>query len=113
MRPVVVLSAAALNGLSIPVVLDYHLTPANIGLAITMNGAVATCVVQLSLDDPFATYATDYNTNATWFDHPVLTGITSDSVDNLSIPARAVRLKNTAWTSGNPKLTVVQAGGIA
>jgi len=109
MRPVVVVAPAA-TGPSSPVVLDQYLTPANVLLGIKINSATATCKVQYSFDDPWATYATDYNTNATWLDHPILTSITADAADNLAVPARAVRLNNTAWTSGQPSLTVIQAG---
>jgi len=109
MRPVKVTSAAA-TGVTAPVVIDQYLNPSTILLVIEFGSAVATCTVQYSADDPFATYATDYNTNAVWLDHPTLAAQTADSADNISVPVRAVRLNTTAWTSGQPTLTVIQAG---
>lgn len=110
MRSVIVLGPAAI-GVSTPVVLDQYLNPQEAGLAVQFPaGAAATCKVQYSLDDPFATYATDYNTNAVWYDHATITAKTANFSANLGVIARAVRLNNTAWTSGQPTLTVVQTG---
>jgi hypothetical protein len=108
MRPVVV-TVSALNGVSSPVVLDQYQSPFNIGLGfdVTLTG---TYKVQYSFDDPFATYATDYNTNATWFDHPTMIGMTADTAGNIAFACRAVRLANTAYTDGSGKLTVLQSG---
>lgn len=118
MRPVTVQLSA--TGNSAPVVLDYHLTPQQVMLAYEQNGAAAQASVQWSPDDPFATYAVDYNTNANWYDIPNMTGIITDAqytlggtgADN-NFPARAIRLKNNTWTSGTNQLVVTQAGGIA
>lgn len=109
MRPVK-LTAPASTGPSAPCVLDQYLTPTNVALAVEFGTAVATSKVQYSPDDPFAVYATDYNTNANWYDHPTLTGLTTDAQDNFAVPMRALRLNNTAWTSGQPTLTIIQAG---
>ena len=118
MRPIVVATPAAAGttvsptsaGASAAVILDYYLTPGNIALQVTFpNSAVATTQVELTCDDPFAT---TFASSANWVQHPVLNTLTALSIDNLSIPARAVRLNNTAWTSGTPTLTVIQAGGI-
>lgn len=109
MRPVVV-KAPSGTGTSTPVIIDQYIAPEHTGLAITVGTGSATSKVQFSLDDPFATYATDYNTNGTWFDHPILSGVTANAVGSLSIPCRAVRLNNTVWASGVLTLTVVQAG---
>ena len=111
MRAVAVKSPAG-TGNSIPVILDQCINQ-NVGIAITFNGAVCTCSLQWSLDNPFATYATDYNTNANWFTDPTLQNLTINEANKLDMPVRAVRLSNSAWTSGQPTLTVVQTGGIA
>lgn len=107
------------TGPSPPVILDQMLTPQDVGLIVKFGTAVATTKVQWSLDDPFAVYATDYNTNATWVDDKNLTALTSVTAGvpvcaaGFPIPVRAVRINNTAWTSGTVTLTVVQVGGIS
>lgn len=107
MRPTVV-TVSASSGVSSPVVLDYFLDPMNVGLAVTATGTHSS-KVQVSYDDPFATYATDYNTDAVWFDHATLTSVTGNAQGSQTTPVRAVRLNKA---SGTPavKLTVVQAG---
>lgn len=110
MRSVVVNGPAG-TGVSAPVVLDQYLNPQEAGLAVEFSaGASATAKVQYSLDDPFASYATDYNTNAVWYDHATITGKTANFTANLGVVARAVRLNNTVWASGTVSLTVVQTG---
>lgn len=116
MRSVVV-QAPASTGDSPPVILDQYLTPQSVGVEIAFPGsASATCSLEWSLDDPYATYATSYAANANWFADKNLTAITSltagtpiDAAGN-SIPVRALKLTNTAWISGQPTLTVVQVG---
>lgn len=119
MRSVVVTSPAG-TGSSPVVIIDQHLTPQNVGLSVEFGTASLTAKVQYSLDDPFATYATDYSTNAIWYDHvtdvvaiPSLTGLSANAAGRLVIPARAFKLVVTAWTSGAATLTVVQVGGIS
>jgi len=77
------------------------------------TGGTPSYTVQYSPDDPFATYATDYNTNANWYNHPVLVTLAADGVDSMQVPARAVRLSTgSAGTGGTatPRLVVIQAG---
>lgn len=119
MRSVVV-SAPAGTGVGPAVILDQHLAPQDVGIAIEVSaGASLTTKLQWSLDDPYATYATDYNTNAVWFDDKNLTGLTGNTAGTpidaagFKIPVRAVRLNNTAYVSGTASLTVVQTGGIS
>lgn len=110
MRPVIVQTPAA-TGPSPPVILDQYLNPQEAGLALEWPaGASATAKVQYSLDDPYGVYATDYNTNAVWYDHATITGKTANFSGNLGVVARAVRANNTVWASGQPTLTVVQTG---
>ena len=107
MRPVVVSKTGV--GFSTPVVLDQYLTPENCGLAAIVNGT-ATFALEISQDDPFGTYATDYNTNGNW---TALTGfspaVTVTTFSNLAYPAKAVRINITVGT-GTVTLTVNQAG---
>lgn len=128
MRPVILTANPASNGLSLPVVLDYHLTPQQMLINYQQLGATAQCTVQWSPDDPFGTldnntglivpYPVDYNTNGVWYDITALSAMSTDTSYTLGAhpddyPARAVRLKTNAYTSGEPKLTVIQAGGIS
>ena len=107
MRPVVVSKTGV--GYSTPVVLDQYLTPENCGLAAIVTGTV-TYSLEISQDDPFATYATDYNTNGNWF---TLTGfspaVSVTTPSNLAYPARAIRI-NIATGTGSVTLTVNQVG---
>ena len=107
MRPTTVTVSAA-SGISTPVELDYLVSNFNVGLAVTSSGAHSS-KVQISYDDPFAAYVTDYNTNATWFDHATLTNVTGNAQGSQTTPVRAVRLNKA---SGAPAvaLTVVQSG---
>ena len=90
-----------------PVLVDYIANDFNVGLSINVVSGTNSSKVQYSLDDPHATYATDYNTNATW--HDLGSAVSVDAAVSLTVPCRAVRLNMTAWTSGSANLTVVQA----
>lgn len=113
-------TAPGATGVSSPIIVDQHLTPQEIGVAVQISsGASLTTKVQWSLDDPYATYATDYNTNGIWYDDKNLTSLTGNTAGTLinaagnHQPVRAVRLNNTGWVSGTVSLTVVQCGGIS
>jgi len=95
-------------GTTTPVILDLYIPPENTTFSAVVNGTV-TYNVEYSVDDPFATYTTDYNTNATWY---VLTGasaLTANASTNTAFPARALRARITAGT-GSVTMTVIQAG---
>lgn len=109
MRPIV-LSAPSGTGVSSPAILDIYLTPFQITLAVEFGTASATSTVEYSVDDPFAAYPTNYNTDAVWFPHPTLVNLTANGVDTITTPVRAVRIDNTVWSSGTVTLTVIQAG---
>lgn len=104
------LNAPSATGPSNPAILDIYLTPFQITLGVEFGTASATSQVEYSIDDPFAAYATNYNTDAVWFVHPTLVGLTASAVDTITTPVRAVRINNTGWASGTVKLTVIQAG---
>lgn len=117
MRSVTV-NAPSATGASNPVILDQHLTPQNVGVVIKVPGTSAT-KLQFSLDDPYADYATSYNADALWLDDKNLTSLAANTAgvpicaSGFPIPVRALRINNTAWTSGVNSLTVVQVGGIS
>ncbi len=111
MRPIY-LNAPSATGPSAPAILDIYLTPFQITLGVEFGTASATSTIEYSVDDPFASYATNYNTDAIWFSHPTLVNLTANAVDTITTPVRAVRINNTGWVSGTVKLTIIQAGVI-
>lgn len=110
MRPVRI--SLISTGASSPVVLDYNANPFQVGLFLDFASAPANAqvTVQYSFDDPWASYATDYNTDATWYAHPNMTGKTSNTDGNIAFPVRAVRA-NTVSISGTNSVafTVIQS----
>lgn len=96
-------------GQTLPVVLDKDISPANISWAAVITGTVTNYNVEFSLDDPFASYATDYNTNATWFPTTTGTALSANGASNLAFPARGLRARIVAGT-GTITFTVVTAG---
>jgi hypothetical protein len=97
------------TGNSAPVVLDQYISPFNITLALVVSGTNTT-TVQFTADNPAAVYVTNYNTNATWFNHPDMNSMTVNEIGNIAFPVRAVRLNCSAYTSGSATLTILQAG---
>ena len=104
MRPVVY-TVTAVNSSPVYAV-DLYISPANIGLAVTVTGSI-TYKVQYTFDDVFASGYSPGSGN--WFDHPTLAG-SSSANSNISYPATGIRLTTTAGT-GTATLTIIQAGG--
>jgi len=94
------------SGGSVPVPIDRHLTPTNIGLGLDLVSGAATVDVQHTFDDIFTD---DPSTLHTWFTHDTLGAQSADADGNLAFPPSAVRLLTTAGV-GRMKLTIVQAG---
>lgn len=110
MRPVT-MNAPLATGPSNPVILDYQLTSTDVLLAVEIaGGASLTTQVEYTADNPYSADGSTYNSSAIWFIHPTLTGLTASGVDSIDVPARAVRINNTVWASGQATLQVVQAG---
>jgi len=106
MRPVIVTSSGVSK--SNPIVLDYIAAPFSVGLAAVVSGS-ATYTIEQSSDDPYASYATDYNTNGTWFSVATanLVAATTSQQNVLNTPCRAVRINQTAG-AGGVTLTAIQ-----
>ncbi len=91
----------------------------SIGVAVEIPSGTLTAQVEWSLDDPFAVYASSYSANATWFVDKNLIALSASKAAppvcsaGFVIPVRALRLRNTAWTSGTSTIVVVQTGGIS
>lgn len=108
MRPVTVTIAAAGN--STPVVLDYNNIAFGVGIGVVITGSPV-YTIQHSFDDPYGSYATDYNTNGTWFDHDVadLVNATANQNGSFNAPIRASRVK---FVSGTGTVTATFVQGI-
>jgi len=103
-RPIRTTAASAAT--SAPIPLDLSVSPFAVTLAADISaGGTLTYFVEQTFDD---IYSPTFNpANATWF--TVFTA-SADQVGSLTAPATAVRLRVSAYTSGNVTLTVIQAG---
>lgn len=91
--------------------LNHRVTPFNVGLGFDTDGSTTGFTVQYSFDNPEGDYATDYGTNAKWFDHPDLAAMTADAEGNIAFPVRAVRLQADSNGTDTGELTIIQAWG--
>lgn len=100
------------SGKSNPIPLDRYVN--GYAIAATMPTAGIVYTLQYSLDDPYATYATNYNTNGVWFDWDdvTLVNASTNRSTNLAFIPRAIRVNATAKVSaGNPlTITIVPMG---
>jgi hypothetical protein len=103
MRPTSISVGSAASSAWIPV--DHLKNPFNIGFGVTIGAGVLTYKVQHTFDD-----VQDAAVTPVAFDHPDVTGETTNQDGNYAFPIRALRLTVTAWTSGTATLTIVQAG---
>lgn len=111
MRPIVQALNPIGTGPGAPIVIDQYISPDNVNFAVVLSsGASLTYSVEYSLDDPFASYAVNYNTNATWWPHPQVTAQTTSQQNVLGAPVRAIRTNVTTYASGSLVTTVLQAG---
>lgn len=75
--------------------------PIGIVLDFTAGTGVGTASAEFTFDDPS-------DANAKWFAFPDLSGKTATTVSQETMPARAVRLNVTAYTSGTISMRVCQ-----
>lgn len=111
MRPIVQNITAA--GIQPPIPVDWRLTPFQLSQTLSLGAAgVINYTFQYSNDDPYASYATDYNTNGTWISDVNGTAKTATFQDAILVPCRAVRINVASFTAGTSPtaFTVVQAG---
>lgn len=108
------------SGASNPIILDQHLTPQDVGVAIVLSNTPSlTTKLQWTLDNPYGSDGATLNANATWFDDKNLTGLVANTAGvpicaaGFHIPVRALRLNNTVYATGTATLIVSQMGGIA
>lgn len=100
MRPQVVTKSSAGTSAWIP--LDYKQNPFNVGLGLVITGTL-TADIEHTFDDVF-----DSTITPTAFKHSSLTAKTASADGNYAFPVRAVRINNTAYTSGSATLTILQ-----
>jgi len=84
-------------------VLDYFISPFNVGLGVTVTGTID-YDVQYTFDDVQAT------ASPVAFTHPDLDGKTSSADGNFAFPCRAVQMLINSSTNGTAVFTVAQAG---
>lgn len=108
MRPVTILAPLS-TGASNVCILDQYLNPTDTLLAVEFGSASATTSVEYTPDPIYASDGS-LNTSAIWFTHPTLVNLTANGVDKLDVPASAVRLNNSVWSSGQVTLQVRQSG---
>lgn len=107
MRPVTVTNTS--TGTADVVVTDIYTSEPNYTVQLTVSGT-NTSTIYYSVDDPFASYASSYAVNATWWTLPSFSGATATTISSLSFPVRAFKLDTTAYTSGSAQMLVVQQG---
>lgn len=109
MRPSAQITIA--SGKTTPIPLDRYVN--GYAVACTMTTAIQ-YTLQYSLDDPFVSYATSYNTNGVWFnwDDAELVNASANKSTNLAFIPRAIRANVSAGVSaGNPfTITIVPMG---
>lgn len=103
MRPVVTAAQSSIStSNTIPV--DYSQANFNVGVTCEVSaGATLTYSAQYTADNIY-----DSTVTPVWVDIPNMSAKTATTSNSLTIPARAVRLNVTAWTSGSVNMTVVQ-----
>ncbi len=93
-----------------PIVMDIHRNPFNVSIVVDTDGSTTGATVQYTLDDPFASYATDYGTDATWLSHGDISATTADADANFAFPVRAIRMQLDTNGTDTWVMTVIQAG---
>jgi len=89
-------------------IVNWHISPINIGIAVIVTGTV-NYTVQYTYDDPSGTYPNPTSTFPTAFDHPILNAQTATADSSISLPVAAIRLTNNSGT-GTAQMVFVQGG---
>lgn len=110
MRSVVITLVAATGAAnSTPIRVNWRQSPFNMNLGFADTGTTTGFTVQYTLDAPasFSSAAT-WNSNATWYDHPVMAGMKLAAVGDLEFPVQGVRLHCDASGTDTGTLTIIQ-----
>lgn len=96
------------NGASVqnsdPYVLDFRKADFNVSIIGNTDGSTTGWTVQYTVENPWATYATDFGTDADWFDLENFTDLLADADGNLTGVVTALRLQLDA--NGTDTVTV-------
>lgn len=108
MRPAI--QSVASQTTSTPIIVSYG-NQFQVGFGVSLTaGASLTYKIQFTFDVlGDGTNGTTTIANATWFDHPVVTGKTDNQANNFAYPVYAIRLNVTTYSSGTATLTVISA----
>lgn len=92
-------------------VLDWHLTPFNVGMGFSDSGSSTSFTVQYTFENEqdYASKAL-FQANAVWYDHPFMAAMTANTSGNFAYTVAAVRLKANGTGTDTGKLRVIQAG---
>jgi archaellum component FlaF (FlaF/FlaG flagellin family) len=100
MRPITVSKTG--TGSSSTAVMDHHMNPFNVGMAVKVSGTV-NYTVQHTFDNIVA------GETPTYFNHPVLQSLTANADGNYAFPVTGIRVTVNSG-SGSASLVIIQAG---
>lgn len=108
MRPVVVSVSSQTTSSPVIVAQNGYF---NVGFGVVLsNTPTLTFKVQHTYDViGDGTNGTVLASNATWFDHPTVTGKTANTDGSYTSPVFAIRLNVTAYTAGTATMTVISS----
>lgn len=87
---------------------DYRQPQFKIGIGCVISGTVLYSVQHTFDDRSKFSSASDYETNATWFDNATISGASTNQDTNYAYPIRAVRVANLATSTGTTTITLLQ-----
>jgi hypothetical protein len=90
--------------------MNYRSSDFQVGLGFTTDGTDTSFTVQYAFEDVYGDYANGFSTDATWYDHPTLAGMTADDEGSIDAPVTAVRLQANATATDTGTLFIVQSG---
>jgi hypothetical protein len=106
MQPIYVTQSS--SGSSPWKLLNWHVTPVNVGLAVLSTGG-SSWAVEFTMEDPTMVYPNPNSSTPTVFTYAISTGAANTSLAGLSAPVAAVRLTINSG-SGATTLVMLQAG---
>lgn len=86
-------------------VMDTYQNPFNVSIGAVFDGVV-NVTIQHTFDNPLTTPVA----SLTWFNHPEMTGLTSNTDGNYAFPVKGVRAVLDSGSAGSVAVTVQQAG---
>lgn len=87
---------------------DYRQPQFKVGIGCVISGTVLYTVQHTFDDQADFSGASDYETNATWFDNATIAGANDNQDTNYAYPIRAVRVENEATSTGTTTITLLQ-----